>query len=221
MWRDAVMIAAKDLRIEFRSKVTTNQILPFSLIVLIIFAFALDTSPDTLRQVAPGLFWVAVLFSGLLSVERSIAIESDDKAGDGLLIYGVDPAGIFLGKVAAVFIQLFFLEVVLLVGVVVLYGPTISGWPLVAISSLAATVGMCAAGVMYSQLASGSKAKQTLLPLLLVPIVSPVLLAATKAWQDGFGGGGFLGDPWLRLLIVFAVVYLALGAIFFGAVLEE
>lgn len=221
MWRDALLIASKDLRIELRSKVTINQILPFSFVVLIIFAFALDTSPGTLQKVAPGLFWVAVLFSGLFSVERATAIESDDRAGDGLLIYGVDPGGIFLGKVASVVVQLFFLEVCLLAGVVILYGPHIVNWLLIALSAVFATLGISSSGVIYSQLASSSKAKQTLLPLLLIPIASPVLLAATKAWQDGLAVGGSLGDPWLRLLIIFAVVYLALGAIFYGTILEE
>lgn len=221
MWRDAILIASKDLRIELRSKVTINQILPFSFVVLIIFAFALDTSPGTLQKVAPGLFWVAVLFSGLFSVERATSIESDDRAGDGLLIYGVDPGGIFLGKVASVVVQLFFLEVCLLFGVIILYGPHIINWLLIVLSAVFATLGISSSGIIYSQLASSSKAKQTLLPLLLIPIASPVLLAATKAWQDGLTVGGSLGDPWLRLLIIFAVVYLALGAIFYGAILED
>lgn len=221
MWRDALLIASKDLKIEMRSKVTTNQILPFSFVILIIFAFALDTSPGTLQRVAPGLFWVAVLFSGLFGVERASAIESDDRAGDGLLIYGVDPGGIFIGKVLSLFIQLMLLEVILSIGVVVLYGPRIGGWPLVALSAVLATLGIASSGVTYAQLASGSKAKQTLLPLLFVPVVSPVVLAATKAWQDGFSGGGLVVDPWLRLLLIFAVVYLAIGTIFYGAILEE
>ncbi len=220
MWRDALLIATKDLKIEFRSKVTLNLILPFAFVVLIIFAFALDTSPGTLQKVAPGLFWLAVLFSSIFSVDRAVAIESDDNAGDGLLVYGVDPGGIFLGKVISVFVQLFLLEIFLLLGVVVLYGPKIGGWLLMLASALFATIGLCAAGVTYSQLASGSRAKQTLLPLLLVPVVSPVLLAATKAWQDAFAAASSLEDPWLRLLIVFAVVYLALGAIFYSSILE-
>ncbi|MDA8270915.1 MAG: heme exporter protein CcmB, partial [Actinomycetota bacterium] len=129
MWRDALLIAAKDLKIELRSKVTMNQILPFAFVVLIVFAFALDTSPGTLEKVAPGLFWLAVLFSSIFSVDRAVAIETDDGAGDGLLVYGVDPGGIFLGKVLSVFVQLFLLEIFLLLGVVVLYGPKIGGLP--------------------------------------------------------------------------------------------
>ncbi|NNN19603.1 MAG: hypothetical protein HKL84_07090 [Acidimicrobiaceae bacterium] len=220
MWRDALLMAGKDLRIEFRSKVTLNQILPFAFVTLIVFAFALDTSPGTLQKVAPGLFWLAVLFSSIFSVDRAVAIETNDNAGDGLAVYGVDSGGIFLGKVTSVFVQLFLLEAVLLVGVVILYGPAIDGWPLVLLSAFFATVGISAAGVMYSQLASGSRAKQTLLPLLLIPVTSPVLLAATKSWQDAFSSTASLGDPWLRLLIVFSVVYLALGAVFYGSILE-
>ncbi len=220
MWRDARLIAAKDLKIELRTKVTANQILPFAFVVLIVFAFALDTSPGTLQKVAPGLFWLAVLFSSILSVERTVAIELDDNAGDGLLVYGVDHGGIFLGKVVAVFVQLFLLEVLLLLGVVVLYGSKVGGWPLMLASTFFATLGLSAAGVTYSQLASASRAKQTLVPLLFVPVASPVLLAGTKAWQDALSGTSSIGDPWLRLLIVFAVVYLALGAIFFGSILE-
>ncbi len=220
MWRDTLLIAGKDLKIEFRSKVALNQILPFAFVVLIIFAFALDTSPGVLQQVAPGLFWLAVLFSAIFSVDRAVAIEADDNAGDGLLVYGVDPAGVFFGKVVSVFVQLFLLEVLLLLGMVILYGPKIGGWLLMLVSAIFATLGVCTAGITYSQLASGSRAKQSLLPLLLVPVVSPVLLAATKAWQDAFTATASLDDPWLRLLIVFAVVYLALGAIFHGSILE-
>lgn len=221
MWRDALLIASKDLRIELRSKVSMNQILPFAFVVLIIFAFALDTSPGTLRKVAPGLFWVAVLFSAIFAVERSSALESDDRAGDGLLVYGVDPAGIFLGKVAAIFVQLFALEIILFLGIIILYGINLASPPLLVASAIFATLGLCGSGVTYSQLSASSKAKHSLLPLLLVPIASPVLLAGTKAWQDGLAGNGSLGDPWLRLLIIFAVVYLALGAIFYGTILEE
>ncbi|TAN19996.1 MAG: hypothetical protein EPN30_11185 [Actinomycetota bacterium] len=220
MWRDALLVAGKDLRIELRSRITINQILPFAFIVLIVFAFALDTSPDTLKEVAPGLFWLAVLFSSILGVDRAVAIERNDSAGEGLLVYGVDPGGIFLGKAASVFVQLFLLEIVLILGMVVLYGPKIGGWLLIVLSAVFATLGISAAGVLYSQLASGSKAKQTLLPLLLVPVASPVLLAATKSWQDAFAGTSSLGDPWLRLLIVFAVVYLALGSVFYSSILE-
>ncbi len=84
MWRDAALVAGKDLRVEARSRVGVNQVVPFALLVLVVFAFALDSDRDTLVKVGPGLFWVTVLFSGLLAIQRSFVIESDDDARDAL-----------------------------------------------------------------------------------------------------------------------------------------
>src|SRR5213594_3371279 len=115
VFRDAALVAGKDLRIEARSRVATNQVAPFAVLVLILFAFALDPDRGVLARAAAGLFWLAVLFSALL------AIQAADGARDGLRLSGLDPAGIFLGKAGAVAAQLAALEVLLGVGVVVLY----------------------------------------------------------------------------------------------------
>ena len=93
MWRDAALVAAKDLRIEARSRVATNQVAPFAVLVLILFAIALDPDRGVLARAAAGLFWVAVLFSALLAVQRSFAIEAHDGARDGLRLSGLDAAG--------------------------------------------------------------------------------------------------------------------------------
>ena len=221
MWRDAVLVAGKDLRIEARSRVTANQVAPFAVLVLVLFGFALDPDRGILGRAAPGLCWVAVLFSGLLAVQRSFAVESADGARDGLRLSGLDPAGIFLGKALAVAAQLLALEVLLAAGVVVLYDADLSGPALLIATCLAATVGMAAAGTAYGVLAAGLRVRETLLPLLLLPVLAPVLLAATKAWEAAMGIGIDDGRPWLQLLVVFAVVYSAFGILAFGPLLEE
>src|SRR5579872_4476401 len=127
MWRDALLVAGKDLRIEARSRVATNQVAPFAVLVLVLFAFALDPDRGTLKQATAGLFWVAVLFSALLAVQRSAAIEAGEGTRDQLRLSGLDPAGIFLGKVAAVTAQLLVLEALLGAGVVILYNADITG----------------------------------------------------------------------------------------------
>src|SRR3954452_19130576 len=142
MWRDAVLVAGKDLRIEGRSRVATNQIAPFALLVLVLFAFALDPDRGVLVKAAAGLFWIAVLFSSLLAVQRSFAVEASDGARDGLRLSGLDPAGIFLGKAAAVAVQLLALEVLLGIGVVVLYGAELHGPLLLVVTCLVSTVGL-------------------------------------------------------------------------------
>jgi heme exporter protein B len=220
VWRDAALVAGKDLRIEARSRVATNQVLPFAVLVLVLFAFALDL--DQLSSAAAGLFWVAVLFSALLAVQRSSALEVGN--ADGLRLSGLDPAGIFLGKAGAVALQLAVLEVVLGAGVVVLYGIDVHGVAVLVATAAAATVGLAAAGTLYGSLASGLKVRETLLPLLLLPVLAPVLVAASEASKAALHGSAALDvDPgdWLRLLVVFAVIYVAFGVAAFGSLLED
>jgi heme exporter protein B len=221
MWHDAALVAGKDLRVEARSRVATNQVAPFAILVLILFAFALDPDRGILSRAAAGLFWVAVLFSTLLAVQRSYAIESADSARDGLRLSGLDPAGIFVGKAAAIAAQLLVLEVLLGAGVVLLYGLTLHGVLLIVVTCLVATVGLAAAGTVYGVIAAGLRVRETLLPLLVLPVVAPVLLAATRAWEVALGTSADDGWRWVQLLAVFAVVYVTIGFVAYGALLEE
>jgi heme exporter protein B len=221
MWRDAVLVAGKDLRIEARSRVATNQVAPFAVVILVLFGFALDPDRGVLVRASAGLFWVAVLLSSLLAVQRSFAVEAGDATGDGLRLSGLDPAGIFLGKAAAVAAQLAVLQVVLAVGIVVLYDADLGGGALLVATCAAATVGLAAAGTVYGALAAGLRVRETLLPLLLLPVVAPVLLGATRAWEAAMGLSVDDGWRWAQLLGVFAVVYVTLGVLAFGALLEE
>lgn len=221
MWRDAAVILGRDLRIEQRSRVVTNQVLPFALLVLVLFAFALDPDRGVLARASAGLFWVAVLFSALLAVQRSFAVEASDEARDGLRLSGLDPAGIFLGKALAVAVQLVLLEIVLTFGVVVLYGSDLDGPVLLAVTCVLATAGLASAGTVYGVIAAGLRVRETLLPLLVLPVMAPVLLAATRAWEAGLAGVPGEGWSWLRILGVFAVVYIAVGVAAFGALLED
>jgi heme exporter protein B len=224
MWRDAALVAGKDLRIEFRSRVLINQVAPFGILVLVLFAFALGPNASDLLRAAPGVFWVAVLFAALLAIQRTFAIESSDGARDGLRLAGLDPAGIFLGKTGAVGVQLIVLEVLLGVGTVLLFSAHVHNvWSLIA-ACLAGTAGLAAAGVLYGALAAGLRVRETLLPLLVLPVVAPVLVAGTKVWQaalDTQTSAPGATSGWLPLLLVFAAVYLTLGVLLYGVLQEE
>jgi heme exporter protein B len=221
MWRDALLVAGKDLRIEARSRVATNQVAPFALIVLVLFGLALDPNRHFLQSAAPGLFWIAVLFCSLLAVQRSFAVEAADGAGDGLRMSGLDPAGIFLGKAAAVALELVALEALLVIGVVIFYGTALAGAGLLLATAASATVGLAACGTVYGVLAAGLRVRETLLPLLILPVVAPVLIGATRAWEVALGQSLDNGWKWVTLLAVFAVVYVTLGVLAFGTLLEE
>ena len=220
------LVAGKDLRIEARSRVATNQVLPFAVVVLVLFAFALDPDSGALRRATPGLFWLAILFCLLFTVQRAFAVETADGARDALRLSALDPAGIFLGKAVALGLELLALEVVLGVGIVVLYdAPTQGGGvALLLASALAATCGLVAVGTLYGGLAAGLRVRDTLLPLLLLPVVAPVLIGATRAFESALGIGGRAvseGWPWVGLLTVFSLAYTALGLVAFGPLMEE
>ena len=221
MIHDALLVAGKDLRLEARSRVALNQVLPFALLVLVLFAFALDPDRGLLEKATPGLYWIAVLFSGLLALQRSFAVEAADGNRDALRLSGLDPAGIYLGKVLAVSVQLLVLEVLLLIGVAVLYSTHLGGWPLLLATVVVATAGIAAAGTLYGVVAAGLRVRETLLPLLLLPVLAPVLIGSTRAFEAALAGTPSEGWPWVGLMGVFAVLYIVAGVLGFGPLLEE
>jgi heme exporter protein B len=220
MWRDAALVAGKDLRIELRSRVGLWQVAPFAVLVLVLVAFAIGPDTASLRNAAPGIFWIAVLFSTVLSVQRSVAIESGEGTRDGLRLSGIDPAGIFLGKAAAVGLQLLVLQIVLWLGVTFLFNVRVHVVWLAIATSLLATVGLASAGVLYGALSAGLRVRDTLLPILVLPVLAPVLLAGSKAWQSALDGNASSGAEWLRILIPFAVIYLVVGIVLYGPLQE-
>jgi heme exporter protein B len=224
-WRIARLVAGKDLRIEWRSKVLINQVLPFAGVTMIMFAFALDAS-DVLERVAPGLIWLATLFSLLVLVQRAFSVEAEDGALDALRVAGVDPIAIFWGKSLALAAQLAVLEVVLVVTAILLYGAAVpvGGVVLLVTTLVAATAGLACVGTLYGGLTAGFSGRETLLPLLILPVVAPVLIGATRAVESALGTGGVAlseGWPWIGLLAVFAVAFGVGGALAFGPLIEE
>lgn len=234
-WTVVRLIAAKDLRIERRSRVMTNQVLPFAAVTMVLFAFALDAkgapgdnveASSVLELVAPGLVWLATLFSLLVLVQRAFSIEADDGALDALRVAGVDPVAIYWGKALALAVQLAVLEVLLLVTAVFLYGASLplGGVALLAVTLVLATTGLACVGTLYGGLIAGFTGRESLLPLLVLPVVAPVLIGATRAVESALGTDGVAlseGWPWVGLLAVFAAAFGVGGALAFGPLIEE
>ena len=235
-WRVVRLIAVKDLRIERRSRVTTNQVLPFAAVTMVMFAFALDARgvinaetgrvSSLLPLVAPGLVWMATLFSLLVLVQRSFAVEADDGALDALRVAGVDPVAVYWGKALALGVQLAVLEIVLLITAIFLYGAELplTGVALLAVTLVLATTGLACVGTLYGGLTAGFSGRESLLPLLVLPVVAPVLIGATRAVESALGTDGVAlseGWPWVGLLAVFAIAFGVGGALAFGPLIDE
>ncbi len=233
-WAVTRLMAAKDLRVELRSRILLNQVVPFAVVVLVLFGFAID-SDDVLSRVAPGLIWLATMFSLLIVVQRSFAIETADGALDALQVAGVRPTGIYLGKAAALIVQLLVLQVLLVGAALVLYQPASGasgvhlrldggGAVLLVTTLVAATCGLAFVGTIYGGLAAGATGRETLLPLLLLPVVAPVLIGATRATQASLHVGGTSmreGWAWIALLATFAAAFGIGGSLAFGSLLDD
>ena len=219
---DARLVAVRDLRIEARSRVVVEQVLPFAVTVLVLFGFALDADHRALRNFAPGLFWVTILFSSLLAVQRSSSLEAVDGTETLLRMSGISPLGRYLGQSFALLIQLLVLEAVLVGGLTVLYGVEVEKWLLLAATGVVAGGAVAAAGTLYGALSSGLGERQTtLLPILVLPVLAPVLIGATRAFDDALGAAAVDGWAWTGLLTVVALILIVVGALAYGALVED
>jgi heme exporter protein B len=223
-WRTTWLIARRDLLVERRSRIALNQVFPFAGIVMVMFGFAIDDT-RLMERIAPGLVVLATMFALLILVQRSFAVESEDGALDALRTAGVRATALFWGKSIAMAVQLAALEALLVVLAVLLYGSTIrpSGVVLLLATWLVTSWGLATVGTLYGGLAAGARGRETLLPLLLLPVVAPVLIGATRAVEAALGARGTVADgwPWMGLVAVFAAVFCAGGTLAFGPLIDE
>lgn len=219
----ALSIARKDAISELRGRQASGSTLFFAALVLLLFGFALGPDSRRLTEAAPGLLWLAIVFGGLLTVARLHQLEADDGALEQLALYPVDRRAVYLGKALAGTIAMLLLGAILLPVVAVLYAiPIGAAWqPLVATVTLGA-LGFAAVGTAYAGLTVRMRAREVMLPLLMLPIVAPLLLAAVKATSAALTGDPFgeLG-AWLQLLAAFDIVMLIAGAGTYGFLLED
>lgn len=213
----------KDLLIEARTKGSFNAMAFFAALVLIVFAFAVGPDPRLLRRLAGGLIWVAVLFTGLVSLSRTF--HSEELAGglEALEIYPGDPRAIYLGKLLSNVLLLSLVEAILFPAAAVLYQLDLTRvWLPLAGVALLGTLGFSVVGTFYAALTLHLRARELMLPLLLLPLLVPVLLgavSATTALVTGEGTDAIGG--WIRLLVAFDVIYFVICVWVFPAVLER
>jgi heme exporter protein B len=192
---------------------------------MVMFALALDDDA-VLQRTAGGLVWLATVFSLFLIVQRAYVVDTQDGALDAMRVAGIDMQAMFLGKSLALAGQLLVLEALLFTVAMVLYrvSPPVEGLVLLVTTVVTATVGLGFVGTLYGGLIAGAKGRDSLLPLLLLPVVAPVLLGATRATESALRSGGAVlaeGWPWVAVLVVFAGLFGVGGLLSFGALIEE
>jgi len=214
-------ITWKDLAAELRSRELLSAMLVFALLVILIFNFALELDVKTRANVTSGVLWVAFTFAGTLGLNRSMAIEKDRGCLDGLLLAPVDRSAIYFGKVLSNLAFMLIVEAIVLPVYSVLYNTNLFDPGLIAVILLG-SIGYVAVGTLLASMAVQTRTRDVLLPILLFPVVIPVIIAAVKA-SGGFLQGAEIADilPWLNILIVYDVIFIAISFMVFDHVVEE
>ncbi len=211
----------KDITAELRSREIIFAMMVFSMLVIVIFNFALELDPATRQEVTSGVLWTTFAFAGTLGLNRSMAVEKDRGCLDGLLLAPVDRSAIYFGKVLSNLAFMFMVEAFVLPLYSALYNVNLFN-PGLLLVILLGSVGYTAVGTLLASMAVQARTRDVLLPILLFPIAIPVLLSAVKA-STGFLNGVEMAEIWpsLNLLIVYDVIFTAVAFMVFDAVVEE
>jgi heme exporter protein B len=221
-WRRVRAIARKDLTTELRAKAGFNSVASLGVTMLVLLGLALGPDAQALRNAAVGAVWLATLFSGVLAFNRSFQVELEGGALEALLLYPGPRWTIFAGKLLANLTFVCAMVAILVVVGVVLFGVSVASSGISLLGVLALGVfGVVVLGTFYASMASRSRAREVLLPLLLFPMLVPVLLAATAA-SKALLGGDLMHEAgaWIRLLAAYDLIFLVATFIAFEHVIE-
>jgi heme exporter protein B len=220
--RAATIVLTKELRMEFRARELLSTTVVFALVVVVLFSFAFDPTAGESRRYGPGLLWIAFLFAGSLMLNPSFAREQSNQTLDALRMAPVSPFAILLGKMLANLIFLGVAEVILVPVFAVLYNISIGGIVgRLALVLVLGTLGIVITGTVFSAVAAHARMRELLLPLLLLPLLAPLLIAAVEATASLFAEQPALDRAWLAFLGGFDIVFLTASWLLADFLLEE
>jgi heme exporter protein B len=212
----------KDALLQWRTRAQLLAIFAFGAASLLLFSFAIGPDTSALRAHAAGFLWLGLLLASTLSLAESFQHEMEERALEGLLLLPTPAIALYYGKALANWVQLTILGLGLVPVMIVLYDAGTTRIAGLALVILLGAAGLSAPGTLYAAMTAQARARQTLLPLLLFPLVVPVLLAAVKATSLFI-----LGDPmeqagsWMLLLVCFDLIHWSLCGLLFGRVVED
>lgn len=216
-------ILYKDLLLELRNKDIITSMLIFALTVVVIFNFVFDPGSEEMKASAPGILWVAFAFASNLGLSRSFAREQENSNMQGLLLCPVDRSVVFTAKLLGNLIFISLVEVVTLPIMIVLFDLEIgSHLPLLLLILLLGTIGFATVGTLFSAIAANTRSREVMLPIMLFPVTVPVILAAIKSTAYLLAGREFADIwSWVRLLLIFDILYFVACFLLYEYVVEE
>ena len=211
----------KDVLLEFRTKDRLSSLLVLAVLVILVFVFALSPEQTRTPEVGAALLWVALLFAGMLGLQRAFLIEQERGCFTGLLLCPIDPGEVFLAKFFGNVLFLLLVEVIVTPLTLILLGVRFS-WSLLALPFvlLAGIVGFAALGTLLSAIAVRTRAREVLLPVMLLPLLVPLLIASVKTTAAVLADLAWTG-VWLRVLLAFDIIFVVTGWLIFAQVVKE
>jgi heme exporter protein B len=211
----------KDMAAELRSRDLLSAMLVFALLIILIFNFALELDVRTRQTVTAGVLWSTFAFAGTLGLNRSMAMEKDRGCLDGLLLAPVDRSALYFGKAIGNLLFMIIVEVIVLPVYSALYNISLF-LPGLLLVVLLGSIGYAAVGTLLSAMAVQTRTRDVLLPILLFPVVLPVVVAAVKA-STGFLQALEMSEimPWINILLVYDVIFIAVAFMTFEFIVEE
>jgi len=212
----------KELLLQWRTRAQFMAVFVFGASALLLFSFAVGPNAEILRQFSAGFMWLGLLLSSTLTLAESFHAEMENRALEGMLLLPANARVIYYGKAIANWLQLVLLGFALVPVMVVLYDAGTTRLLSLALVIMLGAAGLSAPGTLYAAMTAQVRSKQTLLPLLLFPLIVPALLASVKLTSLII-----LGDPmgqlgsWMKLLTAFDAIYWSLCGLLFGRVVEE
>lgn len=226
--RATLAIFAKDVRNELRTKEMLSAMFVFSVLVLLIFNFTLAMDQERALELGPGILWVSFLFAGTLGLNRSFAQEQENRSISGLMLAPVDRSAIYFGKLLSNVLFMLVVELFVLPLFVVFFNVNIfSELPPRSLATfglvlLVGTFGYAAVGTILAAVAANTTQREVLLPVLLFPVAIPVVMATAEATRLIFENDLFFGPwSWIRLLVVYTLVFTSVSWMAFEYVLEQ
>ena len=221
--RQLLLVAFKDLQVEWRSKEIIYTMVLFAVLVVVIFSFAFARRGQPAAEVAGGILWVVVAFAGTLGLTRFFGREMEDGTQRVLMLSPASPAAVYLGKLLGVLSFMALTEAVVLPLLVILFGLTVSSTPMLLALLALGTLGFAAVGCLFAATLSQSRGRDVLLGVLLYPIVTPVIVAGAKGTSALMAGPEEAAAAliWLKLLAVFDLVFVVLSMWVFGPLTRQ
>ncbi|MCL2140949.1 MAG: heme exporter protein CcmB [Dehalococcoidia bacterium] len=214
-------VARKDIISELRTREIISSVLVFAILVLVIFNFAFEPDQALLSEIAPGIIWVAFVFSGILALNRTFIPEKEEQCLEGLMICPVDRETIYLGKAIGSLFFLLMVEAIMLLAFALLFNVAVFQLEMIVIVLLT-SLGFVVVGTLFSALAVNTRAREMVLPVMFLPIITPVIIAAVKASALVFAGKSWSDIVnWVIMLVAFDVIFIVVSYIVFPYVIEE